>query len=155
MNKILKLILCILLPLSIGALSGVATASGVRSWYLTLEKPFFNPPDYLFAPVWTVLYLLMGISFYLVLQSKFSRYKRRAIQIFVLQLILNFLWSFLFFKFHLITAALIDIVLMWLSILLMIFTFYEVDKKAGLLQVPYLLWVTFATLLNASIWMLN
>ncbi len=155
MNKNLKLILCILLPLSVGAISGIATAAGVRDWYLTLQKPFFNPPNYLFAPVWTTLYLLMGISFYLILQKRQQPFKRRAVIIFTLQLVLNFLWSFLFFKFHLVGLALVDIILMWLAILTMIVSFYKINKLAGLMQVPYLLWVSFATLLNASIWTLN
>ncbi len=155
MNKILKLILCIVLTVSIGALSGIATASGVRDWYLTLQKPFFNPPNYLFAPVWTILYVLMGVSLYLVLQSSTTLVKKRAVIIFSIQLALNFLWSFIFFKFHLIGIALLDILCLWFFILGMIAVFYKVNKWASLLQLPYLLWVSFATLLNIAIYNMN
>ena len=155
MNKVLKFILCLLGPLSVGALSGIATAAGVRDWYLTLEKPFFNPPNYLFAPVWTVLYLLMGISFYFVLQKAEGSLKRKAMLIFGIQLLLNFLWSFLFFKFQMVGLALVDILLLWSAILMMLLTFYKINRTAAWMQLPYLLWVAFATVLNASIWILN
>ena len=155
MNKILKLILCIVLTVSIGGLSGIATAAGVRDWYLTLQKPFFNPPNYLFAPVWTVLYVLMGVSLYLVLQSSKSILKKRAVIIFSIQLLLNFFWSFIFFKFHLTGVALFDIICLWFFIIGMIPAFYKVNKWAGLLQLPYLLWVSFAAVLNVAICNLN
>ena len=155
MNKIFKLILCIILPLSIGSISGIATASGIENWYVTLNKPVFNPPNYLFVPVWTILYILMGVSFYLILQSENSILKRRAIIIFFIQLFLNFCWSFLFFKFKLVEVAFIEIIFIWVSIIIMIFSFYKIDKTASYLQVPYLLWVSFASVLNGSIWILN
>lgn len=155
MNKIIKLILCISLTLVIGGVSGVATASGITNWYVTLNKPVFNPPNYLFGPVWTLLYILMGISFYLILQSNNHTFKRRAIIIFFIQLFLNFSWSFLFFKFQLVGAAFIEIISIWFSIIVMIITFYKVNRTASYLQIPYLLWVSFASVLNGSIWMLN
>ena len=155
MNKIFKLILCIILPLSIGSISGIATASGIENWYVTLNKPVFNPPNYLFGPVWTILYILMGVSFYLILQSENSILKRRAIIIFFIQLFLNFSWSFLFFKFQLVGVALIEIIFIWASIIIMIFTFYKIHKTASCLQIPYFLWVSFASVLNGSIWILN
>lgn len=155
MSKTLKLILCILLPLSVGVISSIATATGVRGWYLTLQKPFFNPPNYLFAPMWTILYILMGVSFYLVLQSHDVVLKKRAVIIFSIQLFLNFCWSFIFFKYHSAGVALIDIICLWLFIAGMILSFYAVNKRAGFLQLPYLLWVSFATALNAAIYILN
>ena len=155
MNKYLKLILCILVPLLIGAVSGIATASSVNDWFLTIKKPVFNPPNYLFAPVWTVLYILMGISFYMVLQTPYLKSKKDAIAIFVIQLVLNFCWSFLFFKFQLIGAAFIEIILIWISIICMIYAFYKINKSAAYLQLPYLLWVSFASVLNGAIWWLN
>ncbi len=155
MNKTLKLILCLTIPLAIGSISGIATASGIKSWYLTLNKPFFNPPNYLFGPVWTILYLLMGISIYLILQTIKNEIRTRAITIFCVQLGLNFLWSFLFFKFQLLGIAFIEILLIWVSILTMIFTFYKLNKTAALLQIPYLMWVSFASVLNGAIWWLN
>ncbi|MCZ8286365.1 MAG: tryptophan-rich sensory protein, partial [Bacteroidia bacterium] len=122
MNKILKLILCIALTLSVGAIGGIATASGVNGWYRTLDKPVFNPPNYLFGPVWTVLYILMGISLYMILQSTHHVLRTRAISVFCIQLALNFGWSFLFFKFHLVGLAFLEIIAMWLAIIAMILT---------------------------------
>jgi benzodiazapine receptor len=155
MNKTLKLILCILIPLAIGSISGFATATGIKSWYVTLNKPFFNPPNYLFGPVWTILYLLMGISIYMILQTPKTDIRKKAIIIFCIQLGLNFLWSFLFFKFQLVGIAFIEILLIWASILTMIITFYKLNKTAALLQIPYLMWVSFASVLNGAIWWLN
>ncbi len=155
MNKTLKLILCLLITLAIGSISGIATAAGIKSWYLTLNKPFLNPPNYLFGPVWTLLYLLMGISIYLILQTPKTDMRKKAIIIFCVQLGLNFLWSFLFFKFQRVGIAFIEILLIWASILTMILTFYKLNKTAALLQIPYLLWVSFASILNGAIWWLN
>jgi len=155
MNRLLKLLLCLLFPLCIGGISGIATASGLGTWYAGIQKPFFNPPGYLFGPVWTFLYLLMGVSFFLILQEKKSPEKKAAIQIFLIQITLNFFWSFLFFKFQLLGLAFIEIILIWLSIGLMIQRFKKVNRTAAYLQLPYLLWVSFATVLNGSIWWLN
>ncbi|MDX2173428.1 MAG: TspO/MBR family protein [Bacteroidota bacterium] len=155
MNKYLKLALCIFIPLIIGAISGIATASSVDTWFLTLHKPSFNPPNYLFGPVWTTLYILMGISFYLILQSSQDKLRTNAIVIFCVQLFLNFWWSFIFFKFQLLGIAFIEIIFIWLSILLMIYIFRKINKTAAYLQIPYLLWVSFASILNGSIWWLN
>lgn len=155
MNRYLKLSLCILLPLTIGGISGYATASGINSWYVFLNKPFFNPPNYLFGPVWTLLYILMGISFFRILQSQQNTQQKNAIIIFCIQLFLNFCWSFLFFNFQLLGISFIEIIMMWISILTMIYTFSKIDKTAAYLQIPYLLWVSFASVLNGSIWFLN
>ncbi len=122
---------------------------------MKLNKPFFNPPNYLFGPVWTLLYLLMGISFYMILQSQMGVLKRKAIIIFVIQLILNFSWSFIFFKFQLIGLAFIEIILIWIAILSMIIVYNKINHVAARLQIPYLLWVSFATVLNGAIWWLN
>lgn len=153
-KKLVVFLLCIILPLLVGGISGIATVSGIKDWYVHLNKPFFNPPNYLFGPVWSLLYLLMGVSFYMILQSK-SVTKKKAILIFFIQLILNFWWSFLFFKFQLLGISMIEIILMWISILWMIIEFKKINKTAAYLQLPYLAWVTFASLLNASIWYLN
>jgi translocator protein len=155
MKKAIQFIGSILLCLGIGALSGIATSIGVKTWYIDIIKPVFNPPNYVFAPVWTVLYFLMGVSFYLILQGPKSVEKSKAIRLFLLQLTLNFAWSFLFFKFHLIGIAFIEIILIWLAVLAMILQFYKVNRLAAKLQIPYLLWLSFATVLNASIWWLN
>ena len=155
MKHILKLILCITLPLIVGGISGYATSANINNWYVFLNKPSFNPPNYLFGPVWTTLYLLMGISFYMILQSPINEFRKKAITLFYIQLFLNFWWSFLFFKFHLLGSAFIEILMMWASILSMILLFYKVNKTAALLQIPYILWVSFASVLSGSIWYLN
>ncbi len=155
MNRYIKLTLCILLPLLIGGISGYASASGINIWYMGLNKPFFNPPNYLFGPVWSLLYILMGISFYRILQSTPNEIRKKAIVIFCIQLVLNFCWSFLFFRFQMLAISFIEIIIMWISIATMIYTFTKIDKTAAYLQIPYLLWVSFASVLNGAIWYLN
>ncbi len=154
MNKYLKLVLCIIGPLIIGAISGIATATSINNWFVNLNKPAFNPPNYLFGPVWTFLYILMGISLYLILQTPKNLARKKAITIFGIQLFLNFCWSFLFFKFQLLGVAFIEIIFIWLSIVAMIYIFKKVNKTAAYLQIPYLLWVSFASVLNGAIWYL-
>lgn len=155
MKAILKLIGCILLTMSIGGLSGYATIEGVSGWYTTLHKPSFNPPNYLFGPVWSLLYLLMGVSLFLILRADKSASRGKSIAAFIIQLVLNFFWSIIFFRFHAVGLALVEILLMWSSILWMIVAMYRVNKPAGLLQLPYIFWVSFATLLNTAIYLLN
>jgi tryptophan-rich sensory protein len=154
MNKGIKLSLSIILPLLVGGISGYYTASNITSWYVYLSKPSFNPPNYLFGPVWTTLYVLMGISFFMILNSTHPE-KKKLIGIYLFQLILNFLWSFIFFNFHALGIAAIEIVTLWISILIMIMMFYKVNKWAALINIPYLLWVSFASVLNISIYLLN
>jgi translocator protein len=155
MNKYLKLVICITLPLVAGGVAGFVTTQNIPTWYAELIKPSFNPPNYLFGPVWTTLYVLMGISWFLILQSKESKERTFALRMFYLQWFLNFCWSFLFFQFHALGLALIEIGLMWCSILAMIIGFGKVHKVAAYLQLPYIAWVSFASILNASIWYLN
>ena len=154
-SNFFKLLVCILIPLGVGGFAGMATANGIDSWYITLVKPSFNPPNAIFAPVWTFLYLLMGISFYLVIQSARGQQLFRAYLIFGGQLLLNFIWSFLFFYFQEIGWALAEIVLLWLSILGMIVFFHGINKTAAYLLIPYLCWVSFATFLNFTLYQLN
>ena len=153
MNKSIKLILCILLPLVVGGVSGYFTSQSIPNWYVYLNKPSINPPNYLFGPVWTLLYILMGISFYLILNK--PKVNWLLVGIFITQLILNFFWSFIFFNAHNLGLALVEIILLWASILAMIILFYKTNKWAAILNIPYLLWVSFATLLNYSIYSLN
>ena len=155
MNKTLRLIMCLTFTLSVGFLGGIATANSVKDWYVTLNKPIFNPPNYLFGPVWTLLYILMGVSFYLLLQEEKSNKRSIALIIFYLQLFLNFCWSFIFFNFHMLGFAFFEIILLWLTIVLMIVSFRKLNKISAYLQIPYLLWVSFASILNGSIWLLN
>ncbi len=155
MNNILKLALCIAIPLAIGSISGIATAGNITGWYATLQKPFFNPPNYLFGPVWTLLYGLMGVSLYLIWNAPSSSMRTNALIIFGVQMLLNFAWSFIFFHFKELGWALVEIILTWLSIFTMIVMFSGINKTAAYIQIPYLCWVTFATILNAAIWKLN
>ena len=153
--KWFKLTACIAGVLLVGFTSGIATASGMNGWFDTLQKPFFNPPSWVFGPAWTTLYILMGIGLYLILQTPASEMRKGALTIFGVQLFLNFSWSFLFFYFHRTDIALIEIALLWGCILNMIIRFHKLSPTAALLQLPYLAWVSFASFLNAAFWYLN
>jgi len=138
-----------------GALVGVFTNGGTSPWYLGLTKPAWNPPSWIFAPVWTTLYALMGIAAWRIWRRGGWRTNAPALNLFVAQLIVNFAWSFFFFSFHQIALALVDIALLWLLIVLTIRRFGGIDRTAALLLTPYLAWVTFATALNAVLLRLN
>ena len=151
-----KFIISILLCESVGIISGLLASANNNVWFDNLIKPSWNPPGYLFAPVWTTLYLFMGISLALIWTNKASeRSKRSAYVLFATQLFLNFWWSIFFFQFHSPALALVDIVLLVITIVLTIFSFSSFSKTASWLLVPYILWVSFATILNFSIWNLN
>lgn len=154
-RTITKLILSLALPLSVGAIAGIFTSAAIPDWYVTLNRPSFNPPNWLFAPVWTTLYILMGISLFLVWILPQGNDRNRALAAFVIQMILNFVWSFLFFYFKTIGFALAEIIVLWGSIVLMIVLFYRVKPISAFLNVPYLFWVSFATVLNAAYFLLN
>jgi tryptophan-rich sensory protein len=139
----------------VGSISGIASTENIPEWYAFLNKPSFNPPDYVFGPVWSILYILMGLSLFMVWKSSAGTHRNKALLIFGLQLLLNFAWSFIFFYFRQPGYAFIEIVLLWISILTMILVFYPISKTAALLQVPLLLWVSFASVLNGMIWWLN
>jgi tryptophan-rich sensory protein len=157
MNKsnVIKLVISLLLPLSVGAVAGMFTSQAVPIWYASLNRPSFNPPNWVFGPVWTSLYILLGISFFLIWKEYPSKERNLAIKIFSIQMLLNFAWSFLFFYFNLIGVALIEIILLWASIAAMIYLFYKIKPFAAYLNIPYLLWVSFATILNAGYYFLN
>jgi translocator protein len=154
-QNILKLVVSLILPLGIGSVAGIFTSAAIPGWYETLNKPSFNPPNQIFGPVWTTLYLLMGISFFLIWKLSLSKERNRAILVFMIQLILNFCWSFLFFYYHQLGLALAEIILLWISIFLMILLFYRIKPLAAYINIPYLLWVTFATVLNAAYYFFN
>ena len=152
----MKLIISILIPVLVGAISGYFTSSGVNGWYALANKPWFNPPSWIFAPVWTTLYVLMGIAFFLVWKSEPTNLiKKTAIALFAFQLLLNFFWSFIFFKLQQPGWAFAEIILMWVMILLTILWFGKINTAAAWLLVPYICWVSFASVLNYSIWRLN
>jgi translocator protein len=149
MNKWLVLVGLLVLCLAVGGGAGFLTAQSVVTWFPTLVKPSFNPPAWLFAPVWTTLYVMMAVAAWLVWLRKGS------LVLFYVQLALNFAWSLLFFGLHSPALALVDIVALWIAILLTLLAFWKIDRRAGWLLVPYLAWVSFAGVLNASIWWLN
>jgi translocator protein len=156
MNNILKLVIAVAIPIAVGAISGFFTVTGVQSWYQTINKPSWNPPNWIFGPVWTTLYVMMGIALYLIWKSDSSdMLKKTAIILFAVQLTLNFFWSFIFFNQEQPGWALVEIIVMWVFILVTIFAFAQVSKPAAWLLVPYISWVSFATILNYTIWKLN
>jgi translocator protein len=156
MNNTIKLVVAVAVPLAIGGLSGFATASGVATWYPTLVKPSFNPPAWIFGPVWTALYIMMGVAAFLVLRQGLSTDGvKLALTVFAAQLALNGLWSILFFGMQSPGLAFAEILLLLLAIVATVWLFWKVVPAAGMLLLPYLAWVGFATFLNRSIWMLN
>jgi len=154
-------LISVLSCLAIGWLGSIFTASSVKGWYVTLVKPSFNPPSWLFGPVWTVLYIMMGIALYLVWtkagakKSVKGKGLKAGMKLFFIQLWLNFMWSLLFFGLKNPLVALVDIVILWAMILLTIISFWKLEKKAAYLLIPYILWVSFATALNLAIVLLN
>lgn len=151
-----KLIIAILICQLAGFIGSIFTTHSVTTWYATIEKPFFNPPNWVFAPVWTTLFVLMGVSLYLVWKKglKTKRVKT-ALIIFSIQLVLNILWSIIFFGLKSPFYAFLEITMLWTAILLTIFKFYKVSKTAAYLLIPYILWVSFAAVLNFSIVVMN
>jgi translocator protein len=154
-SNITKLAISLLLPLSAGAVAGMFTSQAVPTWYALLSRPSFNPPIWVFGPVWTSLYILLGISFFLVWKEEASKERNLATKVFSIQMLLNFAWSYIFFYFNLIGVTLIEIVLLWISIAFMILLFYKIRPFGAYLNIPYLLWVSFATILNAGYCFLN
>lgn len=155
-KTLFRIIICITICLGVGFLSSIATQTGVNGWYKTIVKPGFTPPNYLFAPVWTVLYILMGISAGLVWsRGTYHKWVKTALYHFVFQLLLNALWSLVFFGLEQPLFALLIIITLFILIFLTIKWFKIVNKTAAYLLIPYLLWVLFATALNFEIWRLN
>lgn len=140
---------------SVSAIGGLVTAQSVQTWYPTLDKPGFTPPDWLFAPVWTALYAAMAVAGWLVWRKVGFAGGRLALGLFAVQLALNCSWSILFFGAHAIGAALVDIIALWFVILAATAVFWRIDRLAEVLFVPYLLWVGYAAALNGAIWLRN
>lgn len=147
-------IISIATPLAAGILGGLATNSQVTTWYTHLDKPAFNPPNWIFGPVWTALYALQGIALYAIL-NQHHKPRRLAIGLFATQIILNTAWSLIFFGLHQPVWALAEIVFLWGFIVMTMWSFHTIRPEASQLFWPYLAWVTFATVLNASIVVLN
>ncbi len=150
-----KLFASIIITLSAGFLGSFFTGPAVKTWYLLINRPSWNPPAWLFAPVWTTLFILMGVSLYLVWSQKMNAKIRLALNIFTVQLILNIFWSVIFFGMGNFWLAFAEIVVLWIFILLTIIYFRRINKTAGWLLVPYILWVSFASFLNFTIASLN
>ncbi len=148
----ISLILCQLA----GVVGSIFTRPAIANWYWTLKKPYFTPPDWLFAPVWITLYFLMGISLFLIWQKdKGNPQVRGALFFFFIQLILNALWSILFFGLRSPLSGLIEILFLWVAILLTMERFARISRTGAFLLLPYFVWVSLAVLLNFSIWILN
>lgn len=155
-SDIWKLAASIAIPLVAGAVGSFFTLPSIASWYAQLAKPAFTPPSWVFGPAWTILYVLMGISFFLVWQRGFKGADRNtAIGVYALQLALNVLWSIAFFGGHSPTAGLVVIALLWLSIAATMLVFWRISKTAAWLLLPYITWVSFASVLNYFVWILN
>ncbi|MDP3882948.1 MAG: TspO/MBR family protein [Candidatus Staskawiczbacteria bacterium] len=178
-NKVLKLLASIIICEMAGVVGTFFTTPEINSWYSTLNKPAFNPPSWVFGPVWTALFVLMGVSLYLVWSKDFSIenkigssqvkswnkwsdkfwngswQKANIILIFGLQLVLNVVWSAIFFGAHNIGAAFFELLMLWVAIVYTIANFYRVSKWSAYLLVPYIVWVTFAGVLNVTLWLIN
>ncbi len=151
-----RLLVSVLICELAGIIGSFFTTPAIPAWYASLTKPSFNPPNWLFGPVWTTLFLLMGIAFYLIWQKlAVNKTAKLAMIIFIIHLGFNTLWSILFFGLRNPFYGLIDIAILWLMIVYLIYAFMAIDKRAAYLLVPYLLWVSFATVLNFAIWQLN
>ncbi len=156
MKNLPKLLVSIIGCELVGILGTPFTVSAISTWYVTLNKPFFSPPNWLFGPAWTLLYFLMGISFYLIWKQNWTNKQVKiAVKFFLIQLTLNFLWSPIFFGLRSPLLGLITILIMWVMITVTMQKFRPLSKASFYLLIPYLLWVSFATLLNASLLFLN
>lgn len=178
-NNLFKILISIIVCELAGVIGAVFTTPAIGSWYKTINKPSFNPPNWIFGPVWTALFILMGVSLYLVWSKKWVvkneikfRHKKpwnslsqkflsgkwqksNIILIFAVQLLLNILWSVIFFGMHSFGAAFFELLMLWFAIVFMIVNFYRVSKITVWLLLPYILWVSFAGVLNLFIWLIN
>lgn len=155
-NNTIKLITSVIISNLAGLIGSIFTVPAIPTWYATLQKPVLNPPAWIFGPIWTILYCLMGIAAFLVWKKGLDRKDvKMALGLFAGQLVLNALWSILFFGWHSPGGALIEILFLWLAILATTLLFARISKTAAWLLSPYLLWVSFAAYLNYSIWSLN
>jgi len=155
-NKIWLFVVSMAIPLFVGFIGSLLTTPSIDVWYASLNKPWFTPPNWLFAPVWTILFILMGWALFLILKDgRQNRYFKAACLSFGFQLFLNLYWSFLFFYIKQPPLAFYAIVSLWSMIFVNIYYFYQIKKPAAYLLIPYIVWVTFAAVLNYSVWLLN
>ncbi len=152
-EKIESFLIAVMIPLFIGFLAGALT-SDAQQIYKTMEKPSFSPPAVVFPIVWTILYILMGVSYYIIIESESER-KEKAVKIYFTQLLLNFFWSIIFFNVQNYLAAFIWILFLIAAVIAMIVVFFHIKKLAAYLQVPYLIWILFASVLNLAVYRLN
>lgn len=156
LSDIIKLLISLAACFGAGFIGSLFTRAAIPNWYILLEKPSFTPPNWLFAPVWFLLYILMGISAFLVWRKGTKVFHvREGLIIFIIQLVLNTLWSYAFFGLKSPLWGLVVIVPLWTAILLTMINFYRVSRTASLLLIPYILWVSYATALNFSIYLMN
>lgn len=151
-----RLVISLIIVFFAGAIGTVATLSEIPTWYAALAKPTWAPPNWLFGPVWTTLYILIGVALFLVWRKGSDKKDvKLALFVFAVQLVLNVLWSVVFFGYHSLLGGVIVVILLWIAILANIIVFYRVSKPAGLLLVPYIIWVSIASYLNYSVYLLN
>jgi tryptophan-rich sensory protein len=156
MRKAIFLVVAVVISFVPGAVGSLFTAPAIPTWYAGLIKPAFNPPDWVFGPAWTLLYLLMGIALFLVVKDGLTKWRVKvAAGVFAVQLFLNGLWSYVFFGLKSPGWALVEIAALWVSIIACLVLFARISRAAGLLLAPYLLWVTFAAVLTGAIVSLN
>lgn len=151
-----KLIVSILIVFLAGAVGTVFTLKEITTWYVNIPKPSWTPPNWAFGPIWSTLYVLMGVSLFLIWREGLNRKDVKiGIGVFAVQLILNVVWSLVFFGSHNIAGGLVMVILLWISILINIVVFYRISKPAGIILIPYLIWVTIAGYLNYSVYLLG
>lgn len=150
----MRLFISILIPFVVGMLSSWLSISGVDTWYYSLQKPSFSPPNWVFGPVWSFLYVCIGYSFYLISKNA-PNFRSRWNFIFITEQFLCFTFTIVMFRFHAIDLAFINILLLWFLIICKIYFYRQFDQKATLLQIPFILWVSFAMVLNGALWSLN
>jgi len=154
-KHLFPLLISILIALSAGFIGSLFTTSSISSWYAFINKPSFSPPNWLFAPAWSLLYILMAFAAFLIWKKRDHSQTKPALMFYGIQLILNALWSIIFFGMHNPGLAFLEIIFLWSFILITLIKFYKINKTAGLLFIPYILWVSFASILNYAVWMLN
>src|SRR4030066_1376683 len=155
-RNLFQLIISILIAQMAGAIGSIFTTASIQNWYVFLEKPIFAPPNWLFAPAWITLYALMGIAAFLIWQKRDDLVARNsALKIYGIHLLFNACWSIIFFGLRNPGLAFFEIIVLWLLILIVTIKFFRICKAAGFLFIPYLLWVSFASVLNYFVWMLN